>query len=304
MRSPAFDVQLIRTRDLPSAERRAAERATRKGRLHRVRSGVLVRPGALDGLRPADLHLLLIRASLPRIPPGTSVGMTSAGALHGLPHVGGWPVKVQLIDPSTSHTTITSWFERHGAQRRQPGHLAHVEGIPVTGLVRTIVDIAATEPATSSLAGIDHVLRRKLVSRTALLQELELAPPKAHARARAAIEMGSSLSDSPAESVARVRFRQLGAPEPVQQHEFVRAGERRAVVDFWFPGQGVVVEVDGRAKYGDGAASATAHWDEKRREDFVRSFPEVRTVIRFSWADLMDPEVIRVALTRAGVPVH
>ena len=114
--------------------------------------------------------------------------------------------------------------------------------------------------------------------------------------------MGSALSDSPAESLCRVRFRQLGAPEPVQQHVFARPADRTAVVDFWFPDQGVVVEVDGRAKYGEGPEAAAAHWQEKQREDFVRSFPDFRTVVRVVWADLMEPERLRAKLLRAGVP--
>ena len=119
--------------------------------------------------------------------------------------------------------------------------------------------------------------------------------------------MGSALSGSPAESVARVRFRQLRTPEPVQQHEFSRAGAQRAVVDFWFPDQGVVVEVDGRAKYEDpqmlaGISTADAHWREKQREDFVRSFTAVRGFVRLTWADLMDPETVRAKLTQAGIP--
>ncbi|MBP1300477.1 hypothetical protein [Curtobacterium sp. 1310] len=126
--------------------------------------------------------------------------------------------------------------------------------------------------------------------------------PKGRTKAAAALGMGSALSDSPAESVCRVRFRLLGTPEPVQQHVFSRARDRTAVVDFWFPDQGVVVEVDGRAKYGDGADAAAAHWQEKQREDFIRSFPEVRTVVRVVWADLMEPERLRAKLLRAGVP--
>ncbi|UBQ03957.1 hypothetical protein [Curtobacterium sp. TXMA1] len=99
-----------------------------------------------------------------------------------------------------------------------------------------------------------------------------------------------------------MRFVQLGAPVPVQQHVFARSSERTAVVDFWFPDQGVVVEVDGRGKYGEGSEAAAAHWQEKQREDFLRSFPEVRTVVRVVWSDLMAPERLRAKLLRAGVP--
>ncbi|MFJ3383058.1 MULTISPECIES: hypothetical protein [unclassified Curtobacterium] len=307
MRSPAFDVPLLRTSTLFGAERRAAERDVHRGRLLRIRSGVLVRPDAVTGLSAADQHVLLVRASLPRVTPGSVVGWLSASSLHGLPHVGAWPSKVHLLDPTTANTTVTAWFVRHGAARHPFSTPADVHGTPVSDLIRTVVDVAATQPALKSLPAVDHVLRHRDVDRADLAAAIETVGPKARARARAAVEMGSVLSGSPAESVCRVRFRQLRAPDPVQQQEFVRAGERRAVVDFWFPDQGVVVEVDGRAKYEDpamlaGASSADAYWQEKQREDFVRSFAEVRGFVRLTWADLMDPEVIRAKLTRAGIP--
>ncbi len=51
-----------------------------------------------------------------------------------------------------------------------------------------------------------------------------------------------------------------------------------------------------------GRTTADAHWQEKQREDFVRSFPDVRAVVRLTWADLMDPERVRTKLRRAGIP--
>jgi len=153
---------------------------------------------------------------------------------------------------------------------------------------------------------VDAVLSRRLSDRATLEAEFA-ALTAARSKAGIAIAMGSALSGSPAESVCRVRFRELGVPEPVQQHVFARAGSETAVVDFWFPDQGVVVEVDGRAKYEDpvmldGRSTADVHWREKRREDFIRSCPGVRAVIRLSWSDLMQPDRVRAALRRAGVP--
>jgi hypothetical protein len=307
MRSPAFDIELIRTGALDSAERRAAERAARRGHLERVRPGVLVRAGLIDGLRPVDRHTLLIRASAPRIPRGSVVGWVSASSLHRLPHTGAWPQKVHLLDATTTHTTVTAWFVRHGVAKRPFHEPLLINDIPVAPLTRTIVDVAATQPTLRSVPAIDHALRNRLTSVEDLSRELATVEPKGHVRAQAAVAMGSPLSGSPAESIGRVRFRQVGAPDPVQQHEFARHGERRAVVDFWFPDQGVVVEIDGRAKYEDpamlgGSTTADAHWQEKRREDFLRSFPEVRFVVRFSWSDLMDIDAVRTALIRVGVP--
>ena len=180
-------------------------------------------------------------------------------------------------------------------------------GASVAPVVRTLVDVASTVELLEAVPMIDAALRNRLVLPAMLTEELAARTPRGYDKAAVAVGMGSAASESPAESVCRVRFRQLGVPEPVQQHAFARAGARTAVVDFWFPDQGVVVEVDGRAKYEDaamldGRTTADAHWQEKQREDFVRSFPEVRTVVRVTWADLMDPERLRIKLVRAGVP--
>jgi hypothetical protein len=220
--------------------------------------------------------------------------------------IGAAPPKVHLADPTTTHTRVTAWFVRHGAQERPPAVLVDQHATPTTTAARTAIDVAATRSLLEALPVVDAVLSRRLADREALDAE-HASLAFARTKAGIAVGMGSALSGSPAESVCRVRFRELGVPEPVQQHVFARAGSATAVVDFWFPDQGVVVEVDGRAKYEDpalldGRSTADAHWREKRREDFIRSFPEVRAVVRLSWADLMQPDRVRAALRRAGIP--
>ncbi|MBF4606869.1 hypothetical protein [Curtobacterium sp. VKM Ac-1393] len=302
----AHDIDLIRTTGLPGAERRALERDVRRGVLERIRPGVLVRPGALEQLHSGERHHVLVRASLHRIRATDLVSHQSACAVLGLPLVGDVPVKVHLSDPTTTHTRVTAWFVRHGTAARPPNAYIESGGLRTTGWARSAVDVAATRPLLESLPVVDQLLADRRTTPEALAADLELRG-SAQTKAGVAIGMGSGLSGSPAESVCRVRFRQIGAPEPVQQHEFRRSDSGAAIVDFWFPEQGVVVEVDGRAKYEDpvmleGRTTADAHWREKRREDFIRSFPEVRFVVRLSWTDLMQPDRVRAALRRVGVP--
>lgn len=302
----ADDIRLIRTTGLPSAERRALERAVKRGEFERIRPGVLVEPGALGGLFPNERHVVLVRASATRLRQRDVLSHESACAVLGLPYVGTWPSKVHVSDPTTTHTRVTAWFVRHGVGHRPPPPSHGGQSVRATSPGRTVVDIAASRPLLGALPVVDHFLRAEPTAGEVLDVESERLIA-GRAKAALAIGMGSALSESPAESVCRVRFRQVGAPEPEQQHVFARHGERAAVVDFWFPEQGVVVEVDGRSKYTDetmldGRTTADVHWQEKRREDFIRSFAEVRFVVRLSWADLMDPDGIRTALRRAGVP--
>lgn len=315
MQAPATTVPLIRTAEHDSAERRALQRSVRRGDLVAVRPGVLVRRDAIASFRADQRHLLLVRATAPLITPPRLISHASAAAIHGLPFVGPPPDKVQVTDPRRTRADASRYLRVHhgdgpGDHRRDAsaaGRELAFFGAPVTTVARTLVDVAATTSLSKALPMVDAALHDGVVHATELIEELERARPKAHARARVALGMGSALSASPAESLARVRFRQVGAPEPLQQQEFSRIHEQRAVVDFWFPEQGVVVEIDGRAKYEDpemlaGRSTADAHWREKQREDFVRSFAQVRSFVRLTWADLMDHEVIRAKLTRAGIP--
>ncbi|MBF4615042.1 hypothetical protein [Curtobacterium sp. VKM Ac-1376] len=302
----ANDVELIRTTGATAAERRALERDVRRGRYERLRPGVLVRFGALEGLHPGEQHHVAVRASVHRIRETDVVSHQSACAVLGLPLVGAAPPKVHLADPTTTHTRVTAWFVRHGSQRRPPAVLTDEDAIPTTTAARTTIDVAATRSLLEALPVVDAVLSRRLTDRETLDTE-HASLTSACTKAGIAVGMGSALSGSPAESVCRVRFRELGVPDPVQQHVFARPGSGSAVVDFWFPEHGVVVEVDGRGKYEDpgmlaGRSTADAHWREKRREDFIRSFPGVRAVVRLSWSDLMHPDRVRAALRRAGVP--
>ncbi len=304
----ASEIELIRTTGTTGAERRALERDVHRGCLRRLRPGVLIGVDALEGLHPGEQHHVLVRASLHRLRATDAVSHLSAAAVLALPLVGTPPPKVHVCDPTTTHTRVSAWFVRHGAAGRPPTVLLDRDSIPTTTAARTAVDVAATRPLLESLAVVDAALARRTATPTELQTE-HGALTSARTKAGIALEMGSGLSGSPAESVCRVRFRELGVAEPVQQHVFARAGGGSAIVDFWFPEHGVVIEVDGRGKYEDpamldGRSTADAHWREKRREDFVRSFPEVRAVVRLSWSDLMHPDRVRAALRRAGVPCH
>lgn len=315
MHDRVLTVPLIRTAHHPSAERRALQRKVHRGELVAIRPGTLVRPKLLHGLRPEERHLLLVRATAPSVRSPVAVSHRSAAAVHGLPFIGPAPDRVDVTDPRRARGETTALLRVHSAADRAPSRWAALPpttsvefaGAPTTSLIRELVDVASTTDLIDAVPMIDAALHGRRVLPDMLEAELSAQPTRGRDKAAAAIGMGSAASGSPAESVCRVRFRQLGVPEAVQQHVFARPGERTAVVDFWFPGQGVVVEVDGRAEYEDtamldGRTTADAHWQEKLREDFVRSFPEVRTVVRVTWADLMDPERLRVRLRRAGIP--
>lgn len=113
------------------------------------------------------------------------------------------------------------------------------------------------------------------------------------------LEFASPLAESPGESLARARFRELGFADPQLQTTMKIDGATYRL-DFLWEEANVVGEFDGWQKYRTGFDQAMRQ--EKVREDAIRSIG--RKVVRFYWEDLMEPECRRLMtlLTRAGVP--
>lgn len=117
-------------------------------------------------------------------------------------------------------------------------------------------------------------------------------------RVAAALELASPLSESAAESLARIGIQQLGYASPVEQLPLVLEG-RLLRPDFTWPELKLVLEVDGAIKYA-GADEASVRREEKLRQAIL-----VRAgyrVVRVEWADVTHPERLRAILRTLGVP--
>lgn len=135
-----------------------------------------------------------------------------------------------------------------------------------------------------------------------LIAEEILSSAQAMRRLDWLLDFASGLSESPGESLARVRFHELGIAQP-QQQVALRVDGKTYRLDFLWEQAGVVGEFDGWKKYREGFDQALR--EEKLREDAIRSTG--LRVIRFYWEDLMEPGCRRLLslLTRAGVlPRH
>jgi hypothetical protein len=120
---------------------------------------------------------------------------------------------------------------------------------------------------------------------------LQAARRPGNVRAREVLRFADSRSESVAESHSRWLMAELGLPAPELQHVFHDAEDRFvARVDFWWPNFGLVGEVDGMAKYTDGAKPGKSPQQvvlaEKRREEALRRLGV--WVIRWDWAILDD----------------
>jgi hypothetical protein len=94
-------------------------------------------------------------------------------------------------------------------------------------------------------------------------------------QARRAIALLDPRSESPGESVSRVRLHQEGLPAPeLQQDRYDEDGRIVARVDFYWEKQRTIGEFDGKIKYGRllkrGQSIEDVVFAEKVREDALR----------------------------------
>ncbi|WP_086461656.1 hypothetical protein [Agreia sp. VKM Ac-1783] len=200
----------------------------------------------------------------------------SAAVLWGLPVVGPWPRDVHVLAERSSGGRSDPGIRRHAVG--MPSTLVRTaEGLVVTDIARTIVDLAAQSTFVSGVAAADFALHRGLVTREELRSVLtELLPFRGSRQASGVIEFATPLSGSVAESVSLVNMARHRFPRPILQQEFVHPSGHSYFVDFWFKRCRRIGEVDGRIKYSDpvylrGRTPAQALWDEKQREDWLRT---------------------------------
>ena len=223
-----------------------------------------------------------------------------------MPIAGAWPDEVLLLDKREGGGHIEPGVRRTsiGVSTAVP---AQVDGIPVTTLTRTALDIALRSPFVDAVGSVDWALWRKnpyAVTVDDLSRELELfANTRGFRRIAHAANFASSLSDSFGESEARAVIHLLGFTAPEQQVEF-RDDQGLIEPDFYWRGIRTAVEFDGKVKYtrnefthGDPGEVA---WREKKREDRLRRMDV--SVYRILTEDVKRPQRLERVLLEAGVP--
>lgn len=273
------------------------------GRLVRVRTGVYAEADRWDALDGTGRYRLRVLAAGRRLA-DPLFSHDSAAVVWRLPKIGRWPGAVHVTVPATSVARSFHDVRRHRVPR-YPDHAVEVDGVRITGVARTVVDVARCWSFGAGLASADHALRLGWTTRERLERELARVGAGAGSRtARRVIGAASALAESPGESLSRAHLLDLGLPLPVLQHE-VRDGEGAVGrVDFWWPDLGLVGEFDGRRKYrADGVDDQRAVeervWAEKRREDRLRAAG--LGVVRWTWSDLLAPHRLAELLARAGL---
>jgi hypothetical protein len=165
------------------------------------------------------------------------------------------------------------------------------EGIPVTTVARTVVDLARTMSFRSGVVVADSALHEAKTSAAELHAVIDDCPRwPGIGRARQVAAFSHPHAESPFESIARVAFRDGGLPPPVLQ-AWVGSGWGRMIgrVDFLWAEHGTIAETDGAMKYAD---PDRARQQLRRDAELRRAGFEV---VHVTWPELLsDPDrVIR-----------
>lgn len=282
---------------------RELRRRRASGTLTRLTPGVYVDTHEFAALALDEQYRTRIRAAALVSDPASQFSHDSAAALWRLPSIGPWPtVTHQVIAQATGGTSRVGI--RHHAVGLDPEACEQNE-ILVTSLARTIVDMAGSTPFVRAVAMADRALRLGCTENDV---ERAIQSRQSHfgvSRARSVLEFASALAASPGESLARVQFHALGYPAPELQVEFFDENGFAGEVDFYFRELDLIVEFDGRSKYGAdrefqrGLALEDILIKEKDREDRLRRL--VRSFARINWALASDRRALARHLRPHGL---
>lgn len=296
-----------------AGERAAVRRDIRCGVLVTVSRGVHLPRALWEPLDAAGRYLALVRASAVVANRSHVYSHHSAAAAWSLPWVGAWPDRVHTTVPSDARVRSVSRIIRHVSSR--PAVPLPIGGLSVTGLARTVVDLAVALPFASAVAVADAALRLSehpvrglpitALSTDELRAEVVLLPLRqGSAKARRVVEFADGRAQLPGESLSRVGMHLAGLPAPVLQQKLIGRSGKEYTVDFWWPGCRHIGEFDGKGKYVEerylnGRSTAEAHFAEKVREDDLRAAGHGFS--RWGWGTAISPRLLCQQLTAAGV---
>jgi predicted transcriptional regulator of viral defense system len=250
--------------------RSGLSRRVEAGRLERVHRGVYA-VGHRQGTREASWIAAVMACS-----PGAFLSHLDAAAL--------W--EIYASRGTTIHVTTTARSARripgvkaHRPRNLDPADVTTKDGIPVTTVERTLIDLTDLLPSDRLLRAIREAEYLKLLDHDSLIAAVQ----RANGRKRLAELTKAMARHTPGQIVREElehRFLELlheaGLPAP-ETNVKVKTRLRTYEVDCLWPDQHVAVELDGRAAHARAAA-----FEEDRARDAALTATGLRPV-RFTW---------------------
>ncbi|HSP75189.1 MAG TPA: hypothetical protein VLO31_03105 [Cryobacterium sp.] len=313
-------LELTRERVLVGLDGRALRRSRANGDQNRLLRGVYVPAPVWAAADDDTRYLMRIQAVVLTRQARPVLSHLSAARLWGLPVLGRWPTDVHLLVREGANRRATNGVIWHYGQITD-GDVCEVDGFLVTSRLRTLVDLARTEPFAAAVAALDAGLRAPFLlpsgHRAALITQPELreaverlGTARGCRGARLAADFADGESGSPGESASRANIYLSGMPAPELQVAYPKPGGGEDKVDFTWDAKlhvrrrTLLGEFDGKVKYTRdqylaGRSIQDVVWDEKVREDRLRA-PD-RGMARWLWDVAVSPARIRAVLIGAGL---
>ncbi len=262
--------------------------------VERHRVAALQRGIYLLGGAAAETSLQAASAALQAVEqPGSAASHLTAARLHGLdvPPQG----RAQITIPRPERRPHRDRLRLHTA-RLPAADVIEVDGIRVTTVARTLVDLCRFLPRVSAVWAVEDAMRRGLVERLELERaSRRLARTPGIRRARQRFRAAEPRSGSPLETDARLRLCDAGLPCPEVQMEVLLADGARAFVDLGYREARVGIELDGREFH----ELPEALFEDRSRQNAVMLADIV--LLRFTWFDVVHRTQRFVGLVRGAL---
>jgi hypothetical protein len=182
-----------------------------------VRRGAYSLTADQASIQPWERHALVVTATVPKLGSGAVVSHVPAAALHDLAL---WPTRLLPVHISrriTGGGRRTRTLHLHPASLVE-GDIVAVNGLSVTSVTRTVIDVARTEPFETGVVAADEALRRGLTTREELLDGLASQRGRAGCYLAArVVAFADGRSESVGESRSRVAILRMGLEPPELQ---------------------------------------------------------------------------------------
>lgn len=268
-------------------------RQVRAGELVRLRRGMVAKRATLT---PEERLRQAIEAVAPVLRRGTWFSHRSAALIHGLPVMVRTDDRVEVVRTFGGHGN-SSRHLRARAAVLGPDDATWVDGLPVTSITRTVLDLVRTLPFPEAVMATDAALRLG-VDREELLAGLDSG--RGCRKAERAIMFADPASESPAESESRARIALAGLPVPeIQAVIRTSSGMFVARVDFLWRGKKLIGEYDGEGKYAGEYGRAPVEEIEQEKERQAALEAEGYFVLRWGKKVLRQPGELERRVQRA-----
>ncbi|WP_333618828.1 hypothetical protein [Dietzia sp.] len=246
-----------------------------------------------------ERHVISVAGALVVSEPEWRASSWSALAVHGLPLVGHDLRRVHLSRHAEKFA-FRSYDTRIKIEcPLGPEDLGEAQDIPTVSPASALAQFARQASFKSAVVALDASLHRKLISREAVGERLQLRGGNGLPRARAAVDFADARSESPGESILRVLLFLHGFPTPIPQY-CIHDGEGPTiyVADLYRAEGNLILEFDGKGKFdsSENPPSSYTQFDRQRDRDYglvTRGYRDMHV----TWSDLRD-EALLIARIR------